>query len=413
MGRSFPKTGRPWTELEGLLSEVGKDDVDWRRGRNSGMVYFAGDDILQVAKDAHSMFFSENGVSAKAFPSIPRMEAEVIDMSLALFHGGETAVGNMTSGGTESIFLAIKTARDWARENRITEGVPEIVAPHTVHPAFNRAASYLGLKVTRVHQGPDFRADVTAMTNAISADTIMLVGSAPAYPHGVMDPIGELGKLAQEQGLWLHVDACVGGFHAPFVKKLGYPVPDFDLGVPGVTSISADMHKYGFTAKGASTVLYQDAKYYRYQGFEFDNWPRGRYSTQTFTGTRSGGPIAASWAVLNYLGEEGYLELTRKIMRTKQALIEGINSIKGLEIWGDPELGIMTFGSHSFDIFAVADGLSDQGWFPNRLVEPPGIHLLITPIHEEVTEEYLSDLASVVERVRAGKIISRETEVAY
>ena len=413
MKRELPKTGRSWEELQGLLSEAKRDDVDWRRGRISGLVYFAGDDVLQVAKDAYSIFFSENNVSPQAFPSLPRLESEVVDMASGLFHGGDTAMGNMSTGGTESIFLTVKAARDWARANRPSNGTPEIIAARTAHPAFNKAAHYLGLRVTRIPQAADFRADVGAMAAAISDDTIMLVGSAPAYPHGVFDPIGELSELAMSRGLWLHVDACVGGFLTPFVRKLGYPVPGFDFAVPGVTSISADVHKHGYAAKGASTVLYRSEEYYKYQGFDFDEWDRGHYSTATFTGTKSGGAIAAAWAVMNYLGEDGYMRLARKLMQTKEALMNGVNGMEDLETWGDPELSIFTYGSRSLDIFAVADGLSDAGWFVNRLQDPPGIHMLLAPTHEPVVEEYLTDLSHFVELVKEGKLVSRGAKVGY
>ena len=413
MRRSIPKTGIGWPEIQAELAQAQKKDVDWRHGRLSGMVYFADDDVLQVTKDAYSMFFSENMVALHAFPSLERLEREVVEMASVLLNGDESVTGSMSSGGTESIFLAMKAARDWARDNRPTKGTPEIVVARTAHPAFNKSAHFLDLKVIRVPQGPDFRADVDAMGEAITENTIVLVGSAPAYPHGVIDPIAKLGELAQARGLWLHVDSCVGGYLAHWVRELGYPVPDFDFSVPGVTSISADLHKHGYAAKGASTVLFRNADYAKYHGFEFDDWARGHYSTSTFTGTRSGGGVAAAWAVLNYLGEDGYLRLAREVMQAKEALINGVRSIDGLETWGDPELSIFTFGSRSFDIFAVADVLAEAGWVPNRLTEPPGIHHLITPVHLPVVEEYLSDLAYAVEKARSGKTATPGAKVSY
>lgn len=413
MRRSFPKTGLDWTDIHQYLSEARKDDVDWRGGKITGLVYFAGDDVMQVAKDAYTMFFAENAVYPAVYPSMSTLESEVVDLTLELLHGDEFAAGSMSTGGTESIFLAVKAARDWARANRPLEGTLEIVAPGTAHPAFNRAAGYLDMKIVRVPQGPDFRADVNAMAEAITQNTIMLVGSAPQYPHGVIDPIRELGDLALARDLWLHVDACIGGFMAPFVRKLGYPVPDFDFAVPGVTSISADIHKNGYSAKGASTVLYRDSDHFKYQGFEFDEWARGRYATNTFMGSRPGGAVASAWAVMNYLGEEGYMRVAREVMQIKEALMEGVNRIDGLETFGDPELTIFTFGSTQFDIFAVADGLSEAGWLVNRIQEPLGIHLMLSLIQKPVLEEYLSDLTYVVEEVKVGKTTRGKREVSY
>ena len=413
MRKSLPKTGVGWDDIRSTLADAKKNDVDWRRGRIAGLVYYAADDVLQVAKDAYEMYFTENAVGRDPFPSLVQLESEVIDMACGLLNGGDAATGCMTSGGTESIFLAIKSAREWARANRPTSGTPEIVVPRSAHHSFNKSAHYLGLKVTRVPLRSDFRADVAAMESAITGDTIMLAGSAPAYPHGVIDPIGDLGEVAQRHGLWLHVDSCVGGFLAPFVKKLGYPIPDFDFSVPGVTSMSADLHKHGYTAKGASTVLHRDADYFEHQGFEFTEWPRGRHQSTTIVGTRSGGAVAAAWAVMNYLGEEGYMRLTRDVMQAKRNLIEGINEIDDLETYGDPDLGIFTYGSPTVDISAVADGLSDAGWYPNRLTEPPGVQMLLFPTHLPVVEEYLSDLSYIVDRVKAGDIVARGTEATY
>ena len=413
MRKSLPNSGSDWEQIRSSLSDAKKNDVDWRNGRLSGLVYYAADDVLQIAKDAYEMYFTENAVGREPFPSLVQLESEVIDMTASLLNGGDSATGCMTSGGTESIFLAIKSARDWARVNKPTNGTPEIVAARSAHHAFNKAAHYLGLKVTRIPLRSDFRADPTAMESAITDDTIMLVGSAPAYPHGVIDPIGELGEVAERRGLWLHVDACVGGFLAPFVKRLGYPIPDFDFSVPGVTSMSADLHKHGYTAKGASTIMQRNADYFDYQGFEFNEWPRGRHQSRTIVGTRSGGAVAAAWAVMNYLGEEGYMRLTQGVMQAKRNLMEGINEIDDLETYGDPDLGIFTYGSPTVDISAVADGLADVGWYPNRLTEPPGIQMLLFPTHLPVVEEYLSDVSYIVDRVKSGDIVGRGTEATY
>ena len=413
MRKTLPKVGLRRDAIQGALGEVKKDGADWRRGRLWGMVYYAGDELLRIAMDAHAMFFSENMVLADAFPGLVRLETEVVDMAAQLLGGGAATQGSMTSGGTESIFLAVKAARDWARANRSVDGIPEIVVPRSAHPTFNKAAFYLDLKVIRVPLGADYRADVHATRQAITPNTVMLVGSAPGYPHGKIDPIDELGTLAEERGLWLHVDACVGGLVAPFVRKLGVPLPDFDLTVPGVISMSADLHKHGYTGKGASIVLFRDDDYSQYREFDFTDWPRGRYTTSTFTGTRSGGPVASAWAVMNFLGEEGYLRLARDILEAQRLLIEGIDAIDGLQVYAEPEVGVFTFGAQDFDIFAVADGLDDIGWVTNRCTEPAGIHLLLTPNHIHVVEEYLGDLAAVVEKVKQQGTCSQSSEASY
>jgi sphinganine-1-phosphate aldolase len=397
----LPKTGIAWDKLDGMLDEARAHDVDWRNGRIGVYIHYAGDDVLDVAKKAYLKYFSENGLGPKAFPSLARFESEVIAMTLGLLGGGPDAAGAMTTGGTESIFLAVKTARDWARKHRPEIRQAEIVAPQTAHPAFNKAADFMGLRVRRVPAGKDFCADPAAMEAALSRDTIMMVGSAPAFPHGVVDPIPELGAIAERRGVWLHVDACVGGFIAPFARKLGVPLPAFDFSVSGVRSMSADLHKYGYTAKGASTVLYRDRESFSFQAYEFDDWPRGKYATQSLVGTRAGGAIAAAWAVMNYLGESGYMRITERVLATRRAIEDGVRGL-GFEVWGKPQLGILTYGSTRDDIYAVADRLGERGWFVGRLAEPRGIHLMLNLTHEPVVTEYLRDLAAARDQARSA-----------
>ncbi|HEX2116822.1 MAG TPA: aspartate aminotransferase family protein [Alphaproteobacteria bacterium] len=389
----LPKKGIAWDRLETMLDEARTEDVDWRNGRIGVYIHYAGEDVLEVAKKAYLKYFSENGLGPKAFPSLARFESEVIGMSLALFNAGPDAAGAMTTGGTESIFLAVKAARDHARRHRPEIAQPEIVAAQTAHPAFNKAAHFLGLRVRRVPVDAAFLADPKALEAAIGRDTIMLVGSAPAFPHGVVDPIPALGEIAERRGLWLHVDACVGGYIAPFARKLGIEMPAFDFTVPGVRSISADLHKYGYTAKGASAVLYRDRESFSYQAYEFDDWPRGKYFTQSLVGTRAGGAIAAAWAVMNYLGEDGYLRITERVLAVRRAIEDGVRKL-GFEVWGKPQLGIVAYGMRDGDIFAVADRLAARGWFVGRLNEPRGIHLMLNLTHEPVVERYLADLAA-------------------
>jgi sphinganine-1-phosphate aldolase len=402
----LPKQGIAWDRLDAMLDEARAHDVDWRKGRIGVYIHYAGEDVLEVAKKAYLKYFSENGLGPKAFPSLAKFESEVIAMSLGLFSGGPDAAGAMTTGGTESIFLAVKAARDQARRHRPEIAQPEIVAAQTAHPAFNKAAHFLGLRVRRVAVDADFLADPKAMEAAIGRDTIMLVGSAPAFPHGVVDPIPALGEIAQRRQLWLHVDACVGGYIAPFARKLGVTMPAFDFSVPGVRSISADLHKYGYTAKGASAVLYRDPESFSFQAYEFDDWPRGKYATQSLVGTRAGGAIAAAWAVMNYLGEDGYLRITERVLRIRRAIEDGVRKL-GFEVWGKPQLGIVAYGTRGGDIFAIADRLAERGWFIGRLNEPRGIHLMLNLTHEPIVDQYLADLAAARdEAARAPRTVS-------
>src|ERR1700758_4893988 len=265
-------------------------DVRWRDGKTAVYVFNAGPDVEQVQKEAYALFQSEDGLGPTAFPSLTRMEA-----------GVET----ITSGGTDSITMAMKAARDFARKERGLAGPLNIVLPRSAHPAFDKAATLMEIEVRRTPLR-DFLADPQVMAGAADGSTVMIVGSAPCFPYGLIDPIEALSDLALERGLWLHVDACVGGYIAPFVRMNGGDVRPFDFELPGVTSMSADLHKYGYCAKGASTVFFRSAALQAFMGFDFKDWPGGRMVTPTLAGTRPGGAISAAWAVMNFLGVDGY-----------------------------------------------------------------------------------------------------------
>ncbi len=396
----LPLQGKPWAELEAELKAAKADDVDWINGRAAVYIHYAGEDVLEVAKKAYLLYFSENGLGPNAFKSLARFENDVVNFGLGLLNGGSDALGAMTTGGTESIFLAVKAARDRARARNPNLGTPEILMAQTAHPAFDKAAHFMGLTTRRLPVRPDFTADPEAMREAIGPQTIMLVGSAPAFPHGVVDPIAEIAAVAQERDLWMHVDACVGGYIAPFARKLGVDLPPFDFAVPGVVSISADLHKYGYTAKGASTLFFRDGEAFRFMLYDFDNWPRGRYITKTLVGTRPGGAIAAAWAVMNYLGEDGYLKVTERILNVRRRLEEGVTAL-GLKVWGRPQLGIMAYGSEDRDIRAIGERLAARGWLVGYLTQPWGIHLMLNLTHEPIVEAYLADLAAAIEEAAA------------
>lgn len=399
--QALPAEGIPWNQLAPQLEAAGRHDVAWREGRAPAFIHYAGDDVLEVAKKAYLMYFSENGLGLRAFGSLAKFESEVVAMGLALLHGGEQARGAMTTGGTESIFLAVKAARDAAQAQRRLAGVPRIVLAHSAHPAFDKAAHFMGLEAVRVPLRADFTADPEAMARAVTPSTVMLVGSAPAYPHGVVDPIAELAAVAQAHGVWMHVDACVGGYFAPFAKQLGADIPDFDFAVPGVRSISADLHKYGYAAKGASTLFFADPESFSHMAWGFDDWPRGQYFTHTLVGTRAGGAIAAAWAVMNYLGEAGYLRITGRVLATRRAIEEGVQRL-GLQVLGRPQLSIVAFGSPAHDIAAIGQGLQRRGWLTGHTRDPAGIHLMLNLTHEPVVGRYLDDLAASMAEARGA-----------
>ncbi|MSP89807.1 MAG: aspartate aminotransferase family protein [Alphaproteobacteria bacterium] len=402
MRTKLPAQGRARGSVFDQMREMAAGDADWRNGRVPLYVFKANEEVTAVGRDAFFEFFAENALGAKrAFGSLKRMEDEVVAMALDLFHGPEGAVGNMTTGGSESIFMAVRACRDW---NRARRGKPRhqgnMVIPYSAHPAFNKAALAMDIDVRRIPLGPDFRADPTAMAAAVDDDTILLVGSAPCFPHGVIDPISELGDLAQRLGIWLHVDACVGGYVAPFVRMIGYPVPDFDFTVPGVRSISADLHKFGFCPKPASTVFYRDPEQAKFQVFNIDDWPNGLFSTPTLTGTRPGGAVAAAWATMQFLGVSGYCNIARGLMTMRDAYVAGIEAIPGLHVWGKPHVSILTWGSEEVDIFRVAEVLSGKGWIPGLVRKPPALHMMMSMYHETGRKDYLDDLRAAVGVVR-------------
>ncbi|MCZ6784640.1 MAG: aminotransferase class V-fold PLP-dependent enzyme [Proteobacteria bacterium] len=413
MRKELPATGTDWDSLQAEMIEFGKGDADWRRARTAVYVFNAGEDVLRVAKEAYALYSSENALGPAAFPSLKRMEGEVLDMGLSLLNAPEGAVGNMTSGGTESILMAVKACRNQARAaGRDTAG-GEILVPHSAHPAFDKAAWYLDLRVVRVPVSEALTADVPAMADAINERTLMLVGSAPCFPYGLIDPIGALSDLALERDVWLHVDACVGGYFTPFARMNGIPAPEFDFSIPGVRSISADLHKYGYTAKGASTIFHRSEEQREHHVFTFDGWPSGGMSTPTFAGTRPGGAIAAAWAVMHYLGVEGYCEKVRMVTDTREKLMREIRAIPGMRTFGEPQLGLFTYGSDELDPFAVWRQLAKRGWFTGLVTEPRAVHLMLSPAHAQVADDYLSDLREAVEAVRARGERAEGTKATY
>jgi glutamate/tyrosine decarboxylase-like PLP-dependent enzyme len=402
------------TQPEAILEKMKllrKQDAQWEEGKVWSLVYYAGPEVYQLVKDAYNLYFSENGLNPTAFPSLRKFEVEVVQMAASLLGGNEETVGTMTSGGTESILMAVKTAREYARLLKPEIREPEMILPLSAHPAFQKAAHYFGVKPVIAPLNKEFQSDLEAVKQKINSQTILLVGSAPSYPHGIMDPIPELGKIALENNLLFHVDACIGGFILPFLQKLGYPIPPFGLDVPGVTSLSADIHKYGYAAKGASVILYKNKEIRKRQFFVYTEWPGGIYGSPAIAGTRAGGAIAAAWAVMNHLGEEGYLSLAKAAMETAQKIKKGIEQIEELYIIGSPCATLLAFASQKLDIYAVGDELSQKGWHIDRQQFPPSLHLTVNFVHVAVAEQFLEDLKDAVHVVKKAYVRNLSTKM--
>jgi glutamate/tyrosine decarboxylase-like PLP-dependent enzyme len=349
-----------------------------------------------------------------AFKSLKKLESEVVRMSVNLLNGNDQCVGTMTSGGTESIMMAIKTYRDRARVTNPSIRQPEVIVPESVHVAFDKAGKYFDVKIVHAPLSDDYRVDVKAVKKLINKNTILIVGSAPQYPQGVIDPIQDLAKLALDHKLPLHVDACVGGFVLPWIEKLGNNVPLWDFRVNGVTSISADLHKYGYAAKGASLILYKSMDYLKHQFFVFENWPGGIFASPSMPGTRPGGAIAAAWATLMSMGEEGYLNLTNEALTNTKKLVDGINAIKGLKVCVNPDATIFSYMSDEtgLSIFAIGDYMEEKGWFINRQQRPESLHAMVTVAHTNSVDLYLADLKDAVAHVRANPSLNTEGKAA-
>jgi len=399
----LPARGRSREAILGELRELAAADPDYARGRTWSLVYYLGEEHTRLLEEAHHLFFSANALNPMAFKSLKRLEHAVVRMTADLLHGGPRACGTMTSGGTESCLLAVKTYRDRARARKPWIRRPEMILPESAHVAWEKGAEYFGVKAVHAPLMDDFRVDPQAVARRVGRNTVMILGSAPQYPHGVVDPIEELGRIAQEREIPLHVDACVGGYLLPFVERLGRPVPPFDFRVPGVASISADTHKYGYAAKGASVILYRDPGFLKHQLFVYENWPGGLFGSAGLLGTRPGGAIAAAWASMAAMGEEGYLENARRIMEATDRLTEGIGAIPGLAVLGRPPMSLFAYRAvdPALNIFAVGDRLEARGWHVDRQQRPDCLHAMVTPRHREVVTEFLADLAAAVAEVRA------------
>ena len=418
----LPVRGLPTEAILRTLEAYKQHDVPWRDGAVFAGVYDPGPQAQAQITAAYTMFLSENALYPNFFPSLLQIENDIVRTLAELLQGDGEVVGNCTSGGTESIMLAVKAARDKARAERPGLGVPELVLPHTAHAAFHKAAHYLGVRtVVTPFDQETFRADPDAIRRAITPNTILLVASAPCYSHGVVDPIGPIGQIALEHGLPLHVDACVGGIHLAIMRGLGEPVPPFDFSVPGVTSLSVDMHKYGYAAKNASAILYRGRALRRYALFSSAGTTGYAVINPTVLSSKSGGPLAGAWATLQALGQEGYQQIVREVMGATRRLLDGIHSIDGLRVLGQPDMCLFAFASERADVFELDDELVRRGWWLQPQFSagggPANLHLTVNRSNVGRVEALLADLRAGVAAVQArgadgaGEVAALRAEV--
>jgi glutamate/tyrosine decarboxylase-like PLP-dependent enzyme len=403
----------------GIGADAILEDLDARRSRDPdvhgarlfGLVYPTGRLPLdEFLADVNRRFLFHNALNPFRFPEIAGLEAEVVAMTGSLVGLPEVGGGSMTSGGTESILMSMLVNRERARARGIER--PQILAPVSAHPAYAKAAHYFDMDVVRVPLTADHFADVDAAASLIGPATAVVVASAFSYPYGVMDPVTELAALARDQGAGCHVDACIGGFVLPFLERLGVEVPPWDFRVDGVTEISTDIHKYGYAPKGASVILHRDPDWFAHQVFLYDQWPSGMYGSPGVAGARSAAPIATAWAVLRHLGWDGYVEIMREVMATAAQLRVALDELPGLAVVGDPIGPVLAFTStdpHVVDIGGVGDAMDDRGWHLNRLVDPPGLHLMLSPAHAQVIDALVADLGECL----AHHERARSTDVRY
>lgn len=399
---SLPVQGISGYDLMKQLRERHHQDADWKAGKTWSLVYYAGEEHDHLLKQAYEEFFSENYLNPFAFKSLQNMEREVVRMTAGMLHGNEKAVGTMSSGGTESVLLAVYTYREWARHHHPHIKNPEIIAPQTIHPAFDKAAHLFGIRLHKTPVDEGRRAQPAEMEALINKNTILLVASAPSYPNGILDPIDPIATLAEKHRLPFHVDACIGGFMLPWMERLGIKIPHWDFRIPGVTSISADVHKFGFGPKGSSVILYRSMDYLKHQFIITTDYPGGIYISPTLMGTRPGGAIAAAWAGMNHLGESGYLSLAKKLMEATRRLKALLAKIPEIKIIGDPVMNIVSYSTEGDrpDIFVIADYLENKGWLVDRQQNPDCIHLTIMPTNAEVIDQYVNHLRSAIEFAR-------------
>ncbi|MBS1176257.1 MAG: aspartate aminotransferase family protein [Proteobacteria bacterium] len=413
MAHALPEHGRPPDEILQDLRGFGAHDPNYKDARLWSLVYWLDEPYADFLGQAWQAYSSANGLNPSAFKSLKQFETQIIAATAELLHGGPETCGVVTSGGTESCLLAVKTYRDRARATR---GVrhPEMVVPTTAHVAWFKASEYFGVKLRLLPLDDKLHADVSKLESMINRHTVMVLGSAPEYPHGSIDPIEAMGAVAQKHGIPMHVDACVGGFILPFMAMNGVVLPPWDYRVPGVTSMSADLHKYGFAAKGASTITYRNLELLKHQMFVCEDWPGGVFASPALLGTRPGGAYAAAWAAMQRFGVAGYRDLAARTQQAFERMRAGIEAQPELKVLGEPHGPLLAYGSATpeVNIFAVGDQMDAKGWQVNRLQFPDGLHAMITASHLPVIDDYLRDLRDAAATVKADPSLAGKGRAA-
>lgn len=409
---ALPQSGTAWSVLRAsMLADRGRDRP-WHGPRMFiGGSYFSRDDVVEVANDAFGLFMNCNQLYApRLFDSLVRYERDITSYLLRLLNAPPGGGGCITTGGTESLLLAVHAAIERGKSLGLATSGQNIVVPHAAHPGFDKAAALFGVECRRAPRSVAYAADIEAMATLCDDGTVLIAGSAPSYPFGVCDDICALAELGATANAWLHVDACHGGMIYPFAARLGREVPPFDLGVTGVHSVSVDVHKLGYSNKGVSALLLTERTWGEFHRYRFDRWPAGHYETASIAGSRSAGGIASAWAVMNYLGEVGYLSIAESILDARDRLMAGIASRSGLEILGDPTAYILCFACQDADIFAVDELMTGRGWVENRTLQPEAIHLFLDGSNRGSVDIYLSELDECVARVRdtGGRAMERK-----
>jgi glutamate/tyrosine decarboxylase-like PLP-dependent enzyme len=402
----IPAHGKTKDQIKAELEAFGARDIPWRDGKTLAYIYDAGAEIEEIGKWAYMRYLTENGLDPTVYPSMMRLENELVAMAANHLGGVPGVVGNFTSGGTESCMLAVKTARDFARATKPHVKAPEIVLPITAHAAFHKGCHYMDVKKVLVPVDPKtFRADPAAIEKAITPNTIMIVASAVSYAHGVLDPIEAIGRIAERHGVLLHVDGCIGGFLLPYFKRLGAKLGEFDFRVAGVTSMSIDYHKYAYCPKGASVILHRSKDLRRFQMYAAADWTGYTVINPSIQSTKSGGPMAAAWAVLNALGDDGYMRFAKRISEATQIILDGIRTTPGLRVLGEPDLNLVAFTADDFSCFHIIDEMRARGWF----VQPqfgyhgsePNVHLSIGQNVLERAPEFVATLKQAADASRS------------
>ena len=401
----FPDTGLSREAvMEGLKNFDGQD-VDDIHSHNTiqSTTLMSHMEAAQIGKEAHQMFLRRNFLYKALLPGTDRMAVEVKQMVKEMLRFPQDTRVRFTSGGSESLYCAVNSARNWGRREKNIEK-PEIVVPYSIHAAFSKWCHFADIKINRIQLGKDYRADVEAMEQAVNENTVLIAGSAPCWPYGLFDDIEGLANIALRHNLWMHVDGCLGGFQSPFAEKLGHPIPVWDFRVPGVRSISADLHKHGYSSKPLSTITYLNDDYEQYLECSASDWPDGPYTTEAITGTTTAGPIASAWAVMKYLGEDGYTNLMRRSLEVRQRYIDGLEAIDGVEPFLSDQCVMTIRPERGLDTFAILGGLYERQSYCLPSLQPPALKIVLDPVTDEVVDTFLNDLAEVVPLVRKGEI---------